>query len=390
MIRFAIHYYLLFTMMATIFPYFQLFLRARGFSDAEVGYLQGVAGLAGVCGPMAVGYLADRLGRRKAALVGCLVAFAALLWPLCASGSFALSAVLVAAAAFAWHTTIPLSDTLASRELADPAAQYGPVRIWGSIGFVVALGGIRLLGLLDERSAGSMATGMLVTAALCLASALMLPDRRRTPAPRAAADRPDGAFDAVFWLFVLAAAMQRLGMSAYYSFFSMYLQDALAMDHAAWVWALGPAAEIALLFYSGPVIRRFGLVAVMSASMAAVTVRLGLLAMFPELWVVLPSQLLHGLTFGLFHAGSIEFLRRKVPARRRGLGMALYMSLGLALPALIGSALGGHVIEQWGYRTLYLAYAAPPLLGLACMLAGRRRLDPPAPPPSRLKPAPDS
>ena len=42
-------------------------------------------------------------------------------------------------------------------------------------------------------------------------------------------------------------------------------------------------------------------------------------------------QLLHSMTFGLFHAASIEFLRRKVPAARRGMAMALYMSLSLEI-----------------------------------------------------------
>ena len=77
LVRFRIHYFVLFAVLATINPYFQLFLRARGFSTDDIGFLQGVLGAAGVAGPLVIGYLADRLGRRRTLLMACLAAFAA-------------------------------------------------------------------------------------------------------------------------------------------------------------------------------------------------------------------------------------------------------------------------------------------------------------------------
>jgi PPP family 3-phenylpropionic acid transporter len=249
------------------------------------------------------------------------------------------------------------------------------VRVWGSIGFVVTLLGVRALGLVNEQSSASMTAGMLVTAGACVVSALCLRERRAAEHGREVPAGPSAAFDSVFWLFVLATGLQQWGMAAYYSFFTIYLHDALGMQKAAWVWAVGSAAEIPLLFYGGRIIRRFGLTAMLASSMVAASVRLCIVALLPTLWVILPSQLLHALTFGVFHAASIEFLRRKVPAARRGTAMALYMSLALALPAWIGSSLGGVVIERWGYPVLYLSYAVPPLVGVVLLAVSGRSLN---------------
>ena len=110
-------------------------------------------------------------------------------------------------------------------------------------------------------------------------------------------------------------------------------------------------------------------------ALTAVSLRLLTLATAPPLPLVVVSQLLHALTFGLFHATSIEFLRRSVPPSRRGLAMAIYMGLGLALPGWIGSTLGGVVIERWGFSTLYLVYAAAPVVGLLILAVAGGKLD---------------
>ena len=373
-IRFSIHYAMLFAMVATAFPYMQLFLRGRGFSMAEVGYLQGFMALAGVCGAVGIGYLADRVGRRIV-LIGCVAIYAVLLPVLNTVSVFLPAALLAAGVGLFLRTSIPITDAIAAGELPHAARNYGRVRIWGSVGFIVTLLCIRAGSLIDESSSTSIMIPMLVTAFLCLVSSVCLPDSHRArDHPRPAAGE-GGHFDAVFWVFLVGTGMHALGMSSCYYFFTNYLRDVLKMDQAAWVWAIGPTAEIPMLFCGGWFIRRWGIRWMLVISMAAVSVRVCIVGLVPHLGAVLAAQLLHALTFGLFHAASIEFLRRKVPARRRGVAMAIYMSVGLGLSGWIGSSLGGVIVENWGYATLYLLYAIPPLVGIVCVVLAGRRLD---------------
>lgn len=384
-LRFAAHYFLLFAMMGIVFPYVQLFLRNRGFSDSQVGYLQGILALASVAGPLLVGHLADLLGRRKLALVFGLLAAAAVLPPLDATSSFSAAGALLVFLGLFGQTSIPLTDTLASAELHDPAHTYGRVRIWGSIGFVAVLAAVAALRLVNETSSTSIMRAMLVTTLVCTLSALLLPDSHRraaaapppafAPAPSPGAAPAGSCFDGLFWLFVAVAVLHRLGMSAYYFFFTNYLRDVVHLNPAGWVWAIGPAAEIPMLFFAGRLIRRFGIGPLLAVSLASVTLRLGMYAVLPTLWAILPAQILHAASFGTFHAASIEFLRRKVPASRRGLAMAIYAGIGVGLPNWLGSSAGGVIVEHAGYATLYLLYAAVPLAGLALLALGGRRMN---------------
>jgi len=377
MVRFAAHYFLLFAVMATVFPYFQLLLDSLGFSKVEVGLLQGVMGLAGVFGPLLTGSLADAHGARRYTLGACMALFIVLLPMLLGVKALLPAAIVVAFLGLSVRSAIPLTDALVTGELSDPVHQYGRIRVWGSVGFAAVLTLIRLLGLTDETSARSMAVCMIVAATLCMASALTLPEhhaRRRRSAGKATGPL---ALSGVFWLFLAAAGLHQFGMSSYYSFFSLYLREQVGLGSAAWVWAIGAAAEIPVLFFGGRIIRRTGLSAMLIAASAAVSVRLCVYASSASLWIILPTQLLHGMTFGLFHAACIEFIRRNVPAHARGRGMALYMSVAVALPNLVGSTLGGVLIDRWGYPALFGAYSIAPLIGITIFFTARHLLDRP-------------
>ncbi|MGD2174845.1 MAG: MFS transporter [Candidatus Brocadiaceae bacterium] len=374
MVRFSLHYFVLFAVFATVWPYFPAFLRSLGFSEAHVGYLQGLRMLAGVGGPLLVAWLSDRLGRRRLLIAASLIAFVLLIVPLASTSDFLPAALLAMGVGLALRTTIPLSDTLAATELRDPAHQYGKVRVWGSMGFISTLFAIRLFGLVDEQSAGSMMRAMLIAALAGLVVSRFLPERHKPPpGPDAAAGEGRG-FDALFWVFIGVVALQQLGMSGYYAFFTIYLQDELGMQQAAWVWAVASASEMPVLICAGLIIRRFGVFPMLLMACAAVSVRLAVYSLFPVLWAVLPAQLLHAAAFGMLHAAAIETIRRRAPAGRRAVAMSLYMSLAVALPLLVGSSIGGLVIERFGYLVLYGVYAVPPLLGMVLLAAAGRGL----------------
>ena len=135
------------------------------------------------------------------------------------------------------------------------------------------------------------------------------------------------------------------------------------------MWAIGAVAEIATMWYSGKVIGRWGLRSVLVVSLAAITARLGFFVLAPSLVVIAFAQLLHALTFGTFHTAAVAYVNAKIPAERRGLGMAIYNAIGIGLASFLASIAGGYLLEAHGYTALFLSYAAVPLGGIA-ILAG--------------------
>ncbi|MCY2926574.1 MAG: MFS transporter, partial [Planctomycetota bacterium] len=110
--RFSIQYFALFALLATIAPYMQRFLRAKGFSEAEIGALLGVMAL-GACGPAFLGALADRVGRKRT-MVACTLLAAGMLPFLAATSSTWLAGALLLGVGLTTAMFIPLTDTLAS------------------------------------------------------------------------------------------------------------------------------------------------------------------------------------------------------------------------------------------------------------------------------------
>jgi len=374
LIRFGFHYFVLFAIIAMANAYLPLFLRTKGFTNANVGFLMGLIGMAGVAGPLVIGYLADRLNRRRSLLVVCLAGFVLLVVIMNNSAGLAVMSALAIGLGMVCRTPIPLTDSLTIANLPDASRQYGQVRVWGSLGYIIALLGIRVLGLVDEQSSASLAVAMIVPAVITMLTSVSLPFETASADAESASDS-HGGFDVVFWIFLLGAGLHQLGVTSHYSFFSLYLHDVLDMDQAGWVWAVGPIFELPVVFFAGRILKKTGLTAALMAAMAAASLRQVSYALMPITAVVVSSQALHALSFGLYHVASIEFIRRKAPPARGGLAMALYMSLAVGLPSLLGSAVGGTIIERFGYSAMYLSYAVPPLLGIMC-IAGIARAMP--------------
>ncbi len=379
-------YLLLFSTFAILGPYLPLFLRARGFSPSQIGVLMGCMELAGIAGPILLAVLADRRTAYRALLAASLVLSVILLVPLQFSSSLALAVACIAAVGFAYRSSIPLIDSLVGRVLPDPARQYGRVRVAGSVGFVLISVFFQATGLISGDSSLSVLVSFAITAGLTALAAAFLPvvpaARRAAEAPRpsAAAAKPPAArpqeFDASFWAVMAVIFLAWFGISAHYSFFSLYLRERFDMTNVSLVWALGSIAELATVYFSGALISRFGVRRLLLVSLAAISLRLVIYALSPSLLVIGAVQVLHAFTFGTLHTASVAYVNRKIGGSRRGLGIAVYHSLGTGVPRFIASSVGGYLLEARGFPTLFLVYAAVPLLGIAVLVAFGRRLLP--------------
>jgi hypothetical protein len=104
----------------------------------------------------------------------------------------------------------------------------------------------------------------------------------------------------------------------------------------------------------GGLSRRFGLRTILLFSFAAAVVRFLMIGWGVEwLSVVVLAQLLHGLTFGAYHAAAIAAVNRWFPGRCQARGQALYSSVSFGAGGLVGSLLSGWTWDAWGRADLY-------------------------------------
>jgi PPP family 3-phenylpropionic acid transporter len=249
----------------------------------------------------------------------------------------------------------------------------------GSIGFIVISVFLQFGGIVSGDSSLSILVVFCASAMLAGCAATVLPAVQKAPPPtHAAADGPRfRAFDLRFWAVIGVVFLGRFGMGAYYSFFSLYLRDTFGGSSAvSMMWAIGAFAEIATIWFSGRLIGRWGLRSMLIVSLSAVTVRLCLFVLAPSLAVISLAQLLHAFTFGAFHTAAVAYVNLKIPAERRGLGMAIYNALGVGCASFLASVAGGYILEAHGFVTLFLSYAAIPLGGIVILAGFGRSLLP--------------
>jgi MFS transporter, PPP family, 3-phenylpropionic acid transporter len=393
--RFALAFIALFAIYGVSTPYLQLLVRGLGYGPAAVGVLLGLFEIVGIAGPLVIARRADASGRyRPSLLATAALVLASLPLLVLVRSPFATAAALVLLS-LGLRSMIPLLDAATvAMGAGKPGWDYGKLRAFGSAGFVLVALGLQLVPGFDRSPPERIALFLGAFAALFGLCLFALPEPHASRAgsgalaaevPKAPArapagaepPAPRGARTAFLVLGLCVIALGRLGMAPINSFFSLYLVDEVKWDAVGGMWALSALSEIPLMILSGLIVARLGPMRSIALGSLAIALRLGIYAAFPSPAGVAAGQLLHSLCFGLLHPAGVAFAALAVPPARRAQGMALYMGLGVGLPSFAGSALGGGIVQAWGYRALFGSFIAFALAAAALYLAKRRTFETP-------------
>lgn len=346
--RLSTFYLFYFALLGATAPFFGLYFAHLGFSAERIGELVAIPMLMRCLAPNLWGWLGDLTGRRlgivRLGAVCTLLSFALIL----VDKRYAWLALVMGLHAFFWHAVLPQFEVITLAHLRERAALYSRLRLWGSIGFILAVVG---LGALFDR----ISLDAWPWAILAILSGIVLASLRVPNAPpQLRADTPDqGGFRHQLRrpgvpAFFLGVALMQLSHGPYYTFISLHL-DTLGYSRGAigLLWSLGVLAEILLFLGMGRVLARFTLRQVLLASVLLAVLRWSLLGQLADHWpVLLLAQLLHAATFGSFHVAAVHFVQRSFGARQQGQGQALYATL-----SGIGGALGA-LTAGYGWNTL--------------------------------------
>jgi len=137
---------------------------------------------------------------------------------------------------------------------------------------------------------------------------------------------------------------------AFYVFYSIHLNaHGYSKTEVGLLWSLGVVAEIVVFMFMARLSRKFSLRAILLASFGAAVIRFLLMGWGVEsAAIMILVQLLHGLTFGAYHAASIAAVNQWFPGRAQGRGQALYSSLSFGAGGLLGGLISGRTWESLG------------------------------------------
>ena len=344
-VRLSLFYFAFFAQAGAFVSYFALFLAARGFSAGEIALAIAMPQLARIVAPVFWGWLSDRLDVRRAIVVlgafgylGCYLALYV------AQGPAAVAAVLLALGLLTAGAG-PLAEAITLSALEGRAERYGPIRLWGSIGFILTVFGIGVW--LDAHDVAGLLDLLVALSALTCLAAIGLPGGAPARAQQAVLRLGEVLARGEVRAFFAACFCMTAAHGAMYVFYTIYLESAgYSKTTIGALWTLGVLAEILLFLRLPQLLRRFTLRALLAASFACAAVRFLAIGWGVEsLAVLAAAQLLHAATFGAFHASSVATVHRLFPGPLEARGQALFSMMGYGLGSAAGSLVAGWT---WG------------------------------------------
>ncbi len=334
-------YLFYFGALGALVPYWGLYLQDQGLTPLAIGELMAILTGTKLVSPPLWGWLADRSGARmRLVRIACLLAALAFATIFLARGFWAIAAVMFSASFF-WNAALPQMEAITFNHLGARANRYASVRLWGSIGFILTVGGLGWL--LQGQGTGVVPWVVLALFFGIWGASLLVPEPSRghqgegEDALRRLLRRPE------ILAFLASCLLMQVSHGAYYAFYSIYLKSAgygSAAVGGLWAWAV--FVEVLVFLRMHRLLERFGARWVLLASLALAVLRWLLIGNLVDLVAIqVLAQALHAATFGAFHASAIHLAHHYFPRRAQGRGQALYNSLSFGAGGAAGSLMAG-------------------------------------------------
>ena len=362
--RLSRFYFIYYFFVGAFVPYWGLYLKAEQFSPADIGILMSLFQISRIFAPNFWGWLADHTGKRAqwiklTAFLG-LCGFTAVFW---AHGFYWLFFVMAALSLFT-SSTLPLAESLTLAHLATTNGHYSRIRMWGSLGFIVAA--VVLGFLIDFAGIKSLLWFLLMVQMTLFILSYTLPD------PKVVAHEHDhySIWQVIKQPNVIAlligCALMVTAHGVLYNFYSIYLSDhGYSKGMIGLLWAVGVICEIGIFILMPKIMTRYTLKTILLVSLVLAVLRFGLIGLAVDSVVVLIlAQTLHAATFGSFHAASIEVIAQFFNGRHQAKGQAIYNSVAYGIGGTIGGVSGGYALQYLGGQQTFMLAAIFPLLGL--------------------------
>ena len=347
-------------------PFWPVWLESRVADPGLIGMLLGVMMLTRIIVDPFFAQAMDRRGERKRPLMAAFVLCAGAYGLFLAHDHVIWLLVLSVITGAAFAPIVPLSNMFTLRGCTSHGLEYGRIRLWGSIAFILVSMGS---GYLIERAGIDMVIYLVIgLMGLGLLTLLRLPDiRPERPAPPRPALR-QLLSDRKFLVFLSAMALIQSSHGFYYGFGTLYWRELGYTDVMVGVfWSVGVLAEIVLFF----VAKRYRLmdrpIMLMIIAALGALIRWVCLAFTEAGWAIIALQTLHACSFGCAHLGAMSYITKAVPEEvavtAQSLNAAMVMGGGLGLTTW----LSGPLFAAFG-GTGFAVMGAIALTGLGCVL----------------------
>ena len=236
--------------------------------------------------------------------------------------------------------SLPFVETIALGQLSKK--EYGRVRLWGSIGFILIA-----LWLGKILSTNYEALYYLVGSSLftLLFGFLVLKfDKHNEEIVSTSSDK---SFSLTrYWGFWASVFLMQLAFGGFYNFFTIYeTAHGISLEMTSWMWTFGVLCEIFMLFFQGGLLQK-NLLNILKFTIIVTVIRWLILYLYPDNVVItFASQSLHAISFALYHTATITYIFSLYPQKR--LAQQFVLGIGFGLGGSLGALLAGQIYGEY-------------------------------------------
>jgi len=341
-LRLSTNYFWYFGILGLVVPFLSVFLDGRGFTSLEIGDILAVITATKIVAPSLWAQLADRTGKQlKIVQVGALLSllsFSFIIWTM----SYWPLIFSLAMFSLFWTAILPQIEVMTLNSIRRSAKIYARIRLWGSIGFIVVA---MVSGELIERYSTEAFSyiGMIILAGLFISTLLSKQPRVANKTLVDQVSIKAKVLNGNFLLFFFAGLMLQMSFGPYYVFFALYLKSLAYSGFLIGIFiAIGVVAEIGIFVFAAIFFKSFSLKALLSISILFTALRWFLVGHYADSNIALAaSQLIHALSFGLYHSASIAFIQKHFNANQQSRAQAIYIGGVYGVGGAVGAYVAG-------------------------------------------------
>ncbi|MFM2288492.1 MAG: hypothetical protein RL684_1635 [Pseudomonadota bacterium] len=314
-----------------------------------------------IIAPFIVGLVADRYVNAEKLLAIIHLVGAALMARLAMVQDFAGFYPTLLTYMIIYMPTLALVNAISFGQISEPARQFGGIRVWGTIGWIVA--GLAISYVFHWDASGSLAAGALRnTFMMCaVASALLglysftlpaTPPRGRTG--ERAGLREILGLDALvllkdrnFLVFFVCSILVCIPLAFYYQYANSFLVDT-GISNPTGKQSFGQISELAFMLLLPVFLKRIGMKGTLLVGMLAWALRYALFAWGDAgqfAWMLVLGILLHGVCYDFFFVSGQVYTDARAGEGHRSAAQGLITLATYGVGMLIGFKLAGKVAD---------------------------------------------
>ncbi len=351
------------------------------FSGQQVGLVAGTTAVGAIVAPFLVGLIADKFFATEKVLATLHILGAAFLFLTSRQTSFGMVYASLLLYSLCYMPTMALANSLSFRQMTDTKAEFGPIRVLGTFGWIVAGMIIGKLGL--EATAQPLQLAAVVSLLMgvyCFTLPHTPPLAKSEKAAQSSLFPKEALFllkDRAMAVFAIASFLICIPLQFYYAFTNLFLNQ-VGVINAAGKMTGGQISELLCMLLIPWFFRRLGVKYMLVSGMLAWVLRYALFAYGDasgRMWMLWLGIIMHGICYDFFFVTGQIYIDQKASASLRAAAQGLISFITYGVGMFLGSWLSGAVVSSYktptgayDWRSIWIFSAAASLVVLVLFL----------------------